>query len=297
MENFSGLKVFAEVAETCSFVEAGRRLGLSASAIGKAVARLEHRLGARLFQRSTHHVRLTAEGGLFLDRCRRILAEMELAAQELSEARGAIRGPLRVSLPSWALTFMPTFRRFMQAYPDVRLDLDLSDRLVDLVEEGYDLAIRTGDVRDSRLTTRMIGRFRHAIVASPAYLASHGVPQRPEDLLDHLCLHRRHPQTGAVDAWPLASHGEDIQLDLPVKAIIDSVEARIELAAEGAGIACVPSIAVIRPIEDGRLVSLLLDHVRDWGVFRLLWAGGGNVSRNVRALVDFVVQSSASQKF
>ncbi len=297
MENFTGLKVFATVAETCSFVEAGRRLGLSASAIGKAVARLEQRLGARLLQRSTHHMRLTGEGALFLDRCRRILGEMELAAQELSEARGTVRGPVRVSLPSWALTFMPTFRRFMQAYPDVRLDLDLSDRLVDLLGEGYDLAIRTGDIGDSRLTTRTIGRFRHAVVASPAYLASHGVPQRPEDLFGHLCLHRRHPQTGAIEAWPLAGRSEDVRLDLPVKAIIDSVEARIELAAEGAGIACVPAIAVARPIEEGRLIGLLQDHVEDRGAFRLLWAGGENVSRAVRTLVDFVVRSSTSQKF
>jgi len=291
MESFSSLRVFVKTAETLSFVEAGRRLGLSASAIGKAISRLEERLGARLFHRNTHHVQLTAEGALFLDRSRRILAEMELASQELSDARQLVRGPMRISLPAWATGFIPIFHRFMTVHPEVCLEVEFSDRLVDVVEEGYDLAIRTGAIRDSRLTMRTIGRFRHVLVASPSYLSRHGVPQRPEDLLTHSCLHRRHPQTGAIEAWPLATDGMDVDLDLPVKAVIDHVEARIAFATDGAGIACVPSMSVARHIKDSRLISLMEGHVRDAGVLQLLWASPENTSLSVRKLVDFIVQS------
>ncbi|MCF1496348.1 LysR family transcriptional regulator [Agrobacterium vitis] len=250
MENLGGLKIFVRVADTLSFVEAGRQLGLSASAVGKAVARLEQRIGARILHRTTHSVSLTTEGTLFLDRARRILSEIELAAQELSEAGQNVRGPMKVSLPTWAMSFMPIFRRFMQVYPEVRL-----------------------------------------------YLAAHSIPASPEDLLNHRCLHRRHPGSGLIDAWPLARDGVNLDLDLPVALIANSVEARIELAEQGAGIACVPSIAVSRLIEDGRLLSVLGENVRDAGVLRLLWPAGAAPSRNVAVLVDFVAQASVSQKF
>lgn len=297
MENTNGLKIFERVAETLSFIDAGRQLGLSASAIGKAVARLEQRLGARLLHRTTHTVRLTTEGALFLDRARRILSEFEQATRELSEARRSVRGPLRVTLPTWATGFMPIFRRFMQAYPEVRLELDLSDRLVDLVAEGYDLAIRAGELRDSTLMTRTVGRFRHTLIAAPSYLAAHGVPTTPENLCEHSCLHRRHPETGTIDMWPLAQNGVNLDMDLPITAVANSVEARIELAEQGAGIACVPSIAVSRQLEEGRLLSVLEGNVCDAGVLRLVWPGGAAPSQNVRALVDFVAQASMSQKF
>ncbi|EJK85324.1 LysR family transcriptional regulator [Agrobacterium rhizogenes] len=296
MENFSGLKVFVRVAETRSFVDAGRQLGLSASAIGKSVARLEERLGVRLFHRSTHSVNLTPEGAIFLERCRRILAEMELATQEMQQARMVVRGTIRVSLPTWAVTFMPVFARFMQIYPQARLELDLTDRLVDVIDEGYDLVIRTGDMRDSRLMSRTVGHFRHTIVASPAYLAAHGIPQRPEDLLQHLCLHRRHPETGRIDTWPLAEEGADIELDLPITAVVNTVEARIELAEQGVGIACVPSMSVSTQIQGGRLVPLLQDCVREAGVLRLLWPASSSPSHNIRTLVDFIAQSAITQR-
>jgi DNA-binding transcriptional LysR family regulator len=295
MENFSGLRVFAQAAETLSFVEAGRRLGLSASAVGKAVSRLEQRLGARLFHRSTHHVRLTTEGALFLERCRRILDELDRAGREIADARKAVRGPLRVSLPSWATTIMPVFRRFLQVYPEVRLELDLTDRLVDVIAEGYDLVIRTGQAQDSRLMTRLLGRFRHAIVAAPAYVAGHGLPREPEDLREHLCLHGRHPQTGGIEPWPLVRDGVDLDLDLPVTAIVNSAEARLALAEDGAGVACVPASLAARPFAEGRLIALLSDRVRDAGELRLLWPVGEQHS--VRALVDFIVQSASSPTF
>ena len=151
MDSLSGFAVFVQVAETRSFVAAGRLLGVSASAVGKSVARLEERLGVRLFHRSTRSVTLTAEGILFLERSRRILAEIEAAERELSQATVAPRGRLRISLPLVSSLVLPVLGEFMQAYPDIELDLDFSDRLVDVIEEGFDAVVRSGEPADLSL--------------------------------------------------------------------------------------------------------------------------------------------------
>lgn len=296
MENLNGLKIFVRVSETLSFVETGRQLGLSASAIGKAIARLEHRLGVRLLNRNTHDVSLTAEGLLFLRRSRRILSEVELAAQELSESRQSVGGPMRISIPTWATTFMPIFARFIQAFPKLKLELDLSDRLVDIVAEGYDLVIRTGEIQSSSMMTKSLDSFRHVLVASPTYLATHGIPHSPASLQAHLCLHRRHPETGQIEPWPLFDGDANLDLELPIAAIANSVDARIELAEHGAGIACVPAICVDRQLEDGRLISLLDSSIRNAGALHLLWASGATPSRNVRALIDYLTQAGLNER-
>ena len=142
--------------------------------------------------------------------------------------------------------------------------------------------------------SRTFGHFRHAIGASPAYLATRGVPECAEDLLRHSCLHRRHPETGKIDAWPLARDGANLELDLPMTAVVEAVEARIALSEEGLGIACVPALAVLERIAGGRLQSLLHDAVREAGTLRLLWPANARLSRNIRVLVDFIAQPSIS---
>lgn len=148
----SAINVFVQVAETRSFAAAGRLLGISASAVGKRVSALEEQLGVRLFHRSTRSVALTAEGGLFLERSRRILGEIEAAQAELSQVNLSPRGRLKVSLPLVAEPFLSVMAQFKQAYPDVDLDLEFTDRRVDVIDEGFDAVIRSGDAPDSRLT-------------------------------------------------------------------------------------------------------------------------------------------------
>lgn len=203
MDSLSGFTVFVRVAETRSIVGAARTLGVSASAVGKRVARLEEKLGVRLFHRSTRSITLTAEGSLFLERSRRILAEIEATELELSQSRETPRGRLRVSLPLVSGLVLPTLADFMQAYPDIELDLDFSDRVVDVVDEGFDVVLRTGQPVDSRLSMRELGEFQLKLVGSPAYFARHGTPRCPEDLLRHTCLHYRFPNTGRLEEWPL----------------------------------------------------------------------------------------------
>jgi DNA-binding transcriptional LysR family regulator len=291
MEHLGALNAFVQTADAGSFAGAAAKLGVSPSAVGKAVARLEARLGVRLFHRSTRSLTPTAEGALFLDRCRRIFCEIEAAELELSQTRQAPRGRLRVSMPLIAMLMMPPVMAFMRAYPEIRLDLDFSDRLVDVIDEGFDAVIRTGEARDSRLMMRRAGGFAHHIVASPAYLAAHGTPQVPEDLLGHACHHHRYPSTGRLERWPLVRDGADCDLDLPVASVASTLEPQICLAESGFGLVCVPAFAVQRQLRCGTLVSVLEPNLRAVGAFHILWPASRHPSPKVAAFVSFMADN------
>ncbi|MBO1013335.1 LysR family transcriptional regulator [Achromobacter sp. SD115] len=288
MDSLNGFVVFVQVAETRSFVAAGRQLGVSASAIGKSVARLEAKLGVRLFHRSTRSVTLTAEGMLFLERSRRILAEIEAAELELSRAAGAPRGRLRVSLPLVSGLVLPVLGEFMREYPEIELDLDFTDRMVDVIEEGFDAVVRTGEPADSRLSARRLGSFQILLVASPAYLASRGTPRTPADLLHHSCLHYRFPSSGKLETWALRQAEGEPELQLPVSMICNNIETRMCFALQGLGIGYLPDFAIREPLADGRLVPVLAGQVERTNVFHVLWPASKHPSPKVRALVDFL---------
>ena len=179
MDSLGSIAMFVQVADSGSFSATARQLGLSSSAVGKSVARMEARLGARLFRRSTRHLSLTVEGENFLARCRRILAEVEAAEQELSASSKGPSGKLRISLPRYSGLFQAAILAFMRAYPAIELDLDFSDSLVNVVSDGFDAVVRTGALEDSGLTRRRLCGFRRLLVAAPAYLAQHGWPATP----------------------------------------------------------------------------------------------------------------------
>jgi len=288
MDSLNGFVVFVQVAETRSFVAAGRELGVSASAIGKSVARLEEKLGVRLFHRSTRSVTLTAEGTLFLERSRRILAEIDAAELELSQASAAPRGRLRVSLPLVSSLVLPVLGEFMRAYPQIELDLDFTDRMVDVIEEGFDAVVRTGEPADSRLSARRLGSFHMRLVASPDYLARHGVPQTPTDLEQHSCLHYRFPNSGKLETWALRREPGEAELQLPTSMICNNIETRVCFALRGLGIAYLPDFAIREPLAAGLLQPILVDQVGGDGVFNVLWPASKYPSPKVRALVDFL---------
>ena len=148
MDNFGALGIFIQAAELRSFARTGQQFGISSSAVGKAIARLEDRLGVRLFHRSTRSITLTPEGAMFLERCRRIACEIEAAELELARTKAVPRGKLRVSLPLAGMLFMPTITTFMRSYPEIELDLDFTDRLVDVIDEGFDCLLYTSDAAD-----------------------------------------------------------------------------------------------------------------------------------------------------
>ncbi|WP_323121093.1 LysR family transcriptional regulator [Burkholderia alba] len=288
MENLSGLIVFVQVAETRSFVAAGRALGISASAVGKRIARLETRLHARLFHRSTRSITLTAEGACFLERCRRVLNELDEAEQELSTTTQAPRGRLRVSLPVTSWLVLPLLADFMAAYPDIQLDLDFSDRLVDVIDEGFDAVVRTGEPTDSRLTSRLLGTFRTVLVGAPDYLARHGTPLTPADLARHACLHYRYPKDGKLEVWPLRAAPGEAAVDVPVSMVSNNLEARVCFALHGRGIACLPDFSVRGELASGALRTVLDDYVEKRTPFHVLWPSGRHGSPKLRAFVDFL---------
>ncbi|MEG3080509.1 LysR family transcriptional regulator [Halomonas sp. 5021] len=290
MDSLNGFVVFVQVAETRSFVAAGRLLGISASAVGKSVARLEKKLGVRLFHRSTRSITLTAEGTLFLERSRRILAEIEAAELELAQATVAPRGRLRVSLPLVSSLILPVLGEFMREYPEIELDLDFTDRMVDVIEEGFDAVVRTGEPADSRLTARRLGRFGSVLVASPDYLEQRGTPQVPADLLHHSCLHYRFPNSGKLETWALRQEPGAPPLQLPTSMICNNIETRVCFALRGLGIAYLPDFAIREPLADGRLKLVLADHVERSGEFHVLWPASKHPSPKVRALVDFLCE-------
>jgi len=288
MESLNGIAFFVQAAENRSFSEAGRVLGISSSAVGKSVARLEERLGVRLFHRSTRSITLTAEGALFLERCRRILSEIEAAELELSETRLAPRGKLRVSLPLVGGLVMPALTAFMHRYPAIELDVDFSDRLVDVITEGFDAVIRTGEPTDSRLMSRQLGTFKLLLVASPEYLLRHGRPRVPADLVQHACLQHKFPSNGKFEPWPLRGALGEAEPVLPASMVCNTTEVLIHVARDGLGIACLPDFMVRNAIASGELITVLDDFNQHQGTFRMLWPSSKHLAPKLRVFVDFM---------
>jgi DNA-binding transcriptional LysR family regulator len=290
MDNLNELVAFVRVAEARSYVAASRVLGVSASAVGKSISRLETKLGVRLFHRSTRSIALTDEGAVFHERCRRILEELEEAQAELATSITAPKGRLRISVPAAGhRLLMPILPAFRQAYPHVELDIDFSDRLVDLIDEGFDMVIRSGELTDSRLAARRLCPFRFKLCASPAYLAEHGVPAQPADLASHLCLRFRFPSTGKWQAWHLSQPGrEPAELTLPTAITLGSIEATRAAAIGGLGIAYLPDFAVRDALQDGSLQTTLEAYNVIEGSFWMLWPSSRFMLPKLRVWVDFL---------
>lgn len=288
MDSLNGFTVFVKIAETGSIVAAGRSLGISASAVGKSLIRLEEKIGVRLFHRNTRSINLTAEGILFLERSRRILAEIEAAEMEFSQASKSPKGRLRVSLPLVSSLVLPVLGDFMHEYPEIELDLDFTDRLVDVIEEGFDAVVRTGIPTDSRLKALKLGTFRQLLVASPAYLTQRGTPIVPADLLEHTCLHYRFSHSGKLEKWPLKTTENEPDLQLPISMICNNIETRLCFALKGRGIACLPDFSIKELLSTNQLIQVLPEFIDRTGVFNVLWPASKHPSPKVRAFVNFL---------
>ncbi|MGO4676034.1 LysR family transcriptional regulator [Bosea sp. 2YAB26] len=289
MDSLSGLMAFVRTADLGSFVMAGRVLGLSASAVGKAVTRLEQQLGIRLFQRSTRSLRLTEEGRAFHERCRRILDDLDDARAMLARTMDVPRGRLRVSTPivSYHL-LLPVLPEFMARYPEIEVDLDFNDRLVDLIDEGVDVAIRSGELPDSRLMARTLRPFQMLLCAAPSYLERHGKPECPRDLDGHLGIRFRYPNSGKIQAWPLTLVAGDAELRTRTVLTCNNMEALRGATVAGLGIGCMPDFLVRDPLGKGELLTLLDDRIDAPGHFSLIWPSNRNLSPKVRVFVDFI---------
>lgn len=292
MDKLNGITVFVQVAESLSFVGAGRILGISASAVGKSVARMEHKLGARLFHRNTRSITLTAEGMLFLERCRRILLELEAAQQELFVHTEVPRGRLKVSMPQVGNVLFIQLARFMERYPYIQLDLEFTDRLVDVVEEGFDAVIRTGVLNDSRLLSRRMGEFNFHIIGAPAYFERFGEPETIAQLPAHQCLHYKLAFSGKLERWPFRGTDESQEPKLPVTMVCNNIEMLIHATLQGHGLACVPEFAVRRLLREGQLRSILGTELERTLVMQVVWPTSRFMTSKLRAFIDFICDES-----
>ena len=291
MDSLGGVISFVKTAEALSFVAAARSLGISASAVGKNVAKLEASLNVRLLQRSTRKVSLTAEGQLFYERCRKILDDLQDAQAMLSHVVQQPRGKLRVSLPTIGYRFlMPHMAAFRSAYPEVELELDFNDLLVDVIEEGIDVAIRSGGLADSKLMARRLGPFRFLLCASPAYFQRPGRPLAVQDLEHHACLRYRFATTGKIMDWTLAADPAFTGLRLPTAMTLNNMEAMLMAAVDGHGIAFVPDFLAREALAQGRLHSVLDEQCSDRGQFWALWPSSRHLSPKIRVFVDFIAE-------
>lgn len=282
------LGLFAIVAEQGSFSAAGRLLDLSPSAVGRAIDRIEARLGVRLLLRSTRALSLTAEGHAYLQTARRILADLDDAEQQIAD-QGAPRGRLRVSaaLSHGRLCVVPLLGEFTALYPHILVDIALTDTLVDIAAGQADIAVRFGPLADSALTARKLGQNGRLIVASPAYLARCGTPQVPEDLHGHNCLNFNFRRAEPV--WPFRRDGRDFTLSVTGSIEANNGETLGQLAASGVGIARVGAFSVASEIANGQLVPILEEfNPGDVEQIHAVFVGGANTPARVRAFVDFL---------
>ena len=289
MDRLSGLMPFVRTAELGSFVAAGRSLGLSASAVGKGVTRLEEQLGVRLFQRTTRSLSLTDEGRMFQERCRRILDDLDDAQAALAHSTETPRGRLRISLPiaSYHL-FRSAFLAFMSLYPDIELDVDFSDLRVDLVDEGMDVAIRSGGLPDSRLMRSTLPPVQLILCASPAYLEKYGVPQVPRDLDNHLGVRFRFFKSGKLQDWPLESKVGDAEPRTKTALICNNMEMVRSALLNGSGVGTIPDFLAQGPLADGSLRAILKDYLIAPDPLSMVWPSSRQLSQKIRVFVDFI---------
>ncbi|WP_265533240.1 LysR family transcriptional regulator [Pseudomonas saponiphila] len=289
MDNLNGLQVFVCVVQSGSLVAASERLGLSASAVGKALSRLEQRLGVRLLNRSTRRISLTDEGTLFYERGQRIVDQVQEAETELARLSDAPRGRLRVSLPAIGYRMLlPILPAFSARYPDIELDLDFNDRLIDVIAEGVDAVIRSGELPDSQLRSRSLGPFGFVLVGAPGYFARRGTPRTPRDLEHHACLRYKFPGGSQLQQWRLHLADSAAPLVLGSALTSNNLEALIHAASQGLGIAYVPDFVVSGALADGSLVSVLDDFQQERGKFSILWPSSRHLLPKLRVFVDFL---------
>nr|WKF59715.1 HTH-type transcriptional regulator PgrR [Paraburkholderia busanensis] len=296
MDNLSGIVAFVQTVEASSFVGASQRIGISPSAVGKSVARLEQHLGVRLLQRSTRRVSLTEDGERFYDRCRSILDALNEAESMMLDANAVPRGRLRVSLPTIGYRFLlPLLPAFTARYPEIDLELDFNDRIVDVIEGGFDAAIRSGELPDSQLMAKRLGPFRFVLCASPAYLKQRGIPSTPADLVAHACLRFRFPTSGKLQPWAFRGQADDMAARFPATLTCNNMEALRAAAELGLGIAYMPDFLARDALRAGTLQSMLDEHLADAGQFSVLWPSSRQLSPKLRAFVDFLSERLFSE--
>lgn len=287
LNNFSEIATFVSVVHAGSFTVAAAQVGLTRSAVGKSIARLEERLQVRLLNRSPRSLSLTDDGKAFFDRCVQILDDLEETEQAMAQRSAAPHGRLRISVPS-ALGhqhLLPVLATYLEAWPQVSVNVSFGDRYVDLVDEGVDIALRIGGPRvDSSLIARTVAHERLMICAAPAYLARRGTPRTVDALNAHECLFFAHGSRPT----PWTFKGVDAAMTSAGRLQMNSAQAIQEMAVAGLGIANLPTYLIEDDLRSGRLVQLLRNVEREGDAIRVLYPARQHLSPKVRLFIDLL---------
>jgi DNA-binding transcriptional LysR family regulator len=291
MDRLAAIEAFVRVAECGSFSQAAERLRSSKSVVSRQVGALEAELGARLIHRTTRALTLTEAGRSYFERATRILADLAEANASVGQLQAAPRGRLRVSAPvSFGfLHLAPALPDFLDRYPDVEVDITTNDRFVDLVDEGFDVAVRIGKLDDSSLVARKIAPMRRTVCAAPAYLEKRGTPASPDDLESHECL--CYSNVGRAEEWRFVRpDGAPWPVEVHGRLHVNNGDALRAAALRGFGLAVLPSFLVGRDFQSGALISVLAPFMPQDSAVYAVYPHARHLSPKVRAFVDFLSQ-------
>ena len=291
MSNLGSILAFVRAAEARNFTKAAQQLGMSPSGVSKAISRLEDEFKVRLLYRTSRSVTMTPEGTAFYERCRQIVDDLEGAEQMLSQSREVPQGALRITLPLSVgrLHLARVIPEFTERYPEVTLSASFSDRLIDLIDEGYDVAVRLGKPPDSRLIARQLASGRMVTCASPAYLKRHGIPKTPEDLLKHNCIRFVGPNTGRPVEWKFQRDGRRFGVAVSGNLTLDHAEALIQAAQAGTAIIHISSYVTAPAIRAGELKAVLTGFEVEAPALWIMYPQNRHLTPRVRTFVDFLL--------
>jgi DNA-binding transcriptional LysR family regulator len=294
----AGIGVLSAVVESGSFIRAGEAVGLTPSGVSRAVARLEARVGVRLFDRTPRAVTLTDEGRRFHAQVMPLLAGLEDAASEAAGAVSSVRGRLRVNLDPWVarLVLAPALPGFLEKHPALSIELVVRDTLGELIAEGFDAAVRFGEPGLSGLVARKLLETRILTCAAPGYLARHGAPEHPRDLERHECLMFRDPVTGRPFDWEFRRGAEVVAIKARGRLVVNDLATKLALCAGGNGIAQTIELGLAPMLAGGALVQVLPDWAEERFPLYAYYPSRHLPPAKVRAFVDFVVESVAPQR-
>ena len=294
LERLTGLIAFARAGSLGSFTAAARSLGISPSAVSKSVQRLEQQLGVSLLTRTTRSLTLTAEGAELHERALKLLRDAEEIDQAAKAARGEPTGTLRIatSLPIGLHLIGPALPAFRERYPQVSIDLRLDDRLVDVVEQGIDIAVRIGELADSRLIARRLGPLRLGAYASPAYLARHGTPAHPGELSEHETVNFRYQSSGQIFRWPFRIGGRETDIVPASRIVVDASEAVVAILAAGGGIGVSASFIAAPYVARGELVPILQSFAVERDTINAVWPSSRRNNPAVKAFLEHLREAA-----
>jgi DNA-binding transcriptional LysR family regulator len=297
LDRLTGLIAFARAGSMGSYTAAAHSLSISPSAVSKSVQRLEQRLGVALFTRTTRSLALTPEGRELHERALKLLRDAEEIEQVAITARATPSGTLRiaVSLPIGVHFIAPTLPAFRKRYPDVLVDLRVNDQITDLVEQGIDVAVRIGDLVDSRLLSRRLTPYRLCAFASPAYLATHGTPLHPSKLEGHDTVSLRYQSTGQPYRWPFRIGNREVVIMPPSGIVVDASEALVAVLATGGGIGILATFIAAPYVKRGELVAVLPAFAVERNNITALWPESRRANPAVRAFLNFLQEITLEQ--